>query len=378
MAARGTTGGSGAQERLKAWLIDLMMTSGLSGHEGPVRRLLAKQLSELGITSHSDRMGNLIGTLPGDKSLPSVMLFAHMDQLGLVVRKIEASGLLRVERVGGVPEKALPSQAVRVSVGNGKTIPGIIANKSHHATQPEEKYKVLPYADLYIDCGFGSAAEIEAAGVAVGAPIVYAPHAMELAGGRIVGTSVDDRAGCTVMLEVARTLKDNTKRPTLHLVFSVQEEFNLRGAVTAAQALNPDIAIQLDLILATDTPDMTTRGDVKLGGGPGISLYSFHGRGTLNGTIPHPALVQLFEQTAAAENIPLQRSAHIGALTDSSYVQVTGTGVACIDLGFPTRYTHSSLEMCALADLEGLAQLLVAGITRIDNKFSLDRDRYLE
>lgn len=377
MAARGKSG-SGARQRLKAWLIDLMMTSGLSGHEGPVRRLLAKQLSELGITSHSDRMGNLIATLPGDQALPSVMLFAHMDQLGLVVRKIEANGLLRVERVGGVPEKALPSQAVRVSVGNGKTVPGIIANKSHHATQPEEKYKVLPYADLYIDCGFSDAAEAGATGVLVGAPIVYAPSATELAGGRITGTSVDDRVGCAVMLEVARTLKGSSDRPTLHLVFSVQEEFNLRGAVTAAQALNPDIAIQLDLILATDTPDMTARGDVKLGGGPGISLYSFHGRGTLNGTIPHPALVQLFERTAAAEKIPLQRSAHIGALTDSSYVQVTGTGVACIDLGFPTRYTHSSLEMCDLADLEGLAQLLAAGITRIDRKFSLDRDRYLE
>jgi putative aminopeptidase len=375
MAARGT---KGAQDRLKAWLTSLMATSGLSGHEGPVRRVLAKQLAELGISSRSDRMGNLIATLPGDKSLPSVMLFAHMDQLGLVVRKIEANGLLRVERVGGVPEKALPSQSVRVSAGKGKTIPGIIANKSHHATQPDEKYKVLPYSDLYIDCGFGSTAEVTAAGVVVGAPIVYAPNVLELAGNRIVGTSVDDRAGCAVMLEFARAVRANGKRPTVHLVFSVQEEFNLRGAVTAAQALNPDIAIQLDLILATDTPDMTQRGDVKLGGGPGISLYSFHGRGTLNGTIPHPALVELFERTAAAEKIPLQRSAHIGALTDSSYVQVTGSGVACLDLGFPTRYTHSSLEMCDLADLEGLAHLLIAGISRIDRKFSLDRDHYLE
>jgi putative aminopeptidase FrvX len=376
--ARSPKCGGGAQQRLKAWLTQLMNTSGLSGHEGPVRRLLAKQLRDLGIASRSDRMGNLIATLPGDKGAPSVMLFAHMDQLGLVVRKIEANGLLRVERVGGVPEKALPSQAVRVSAGRAGTISGIIANKSHHATQPDEKYKVLPYSDLYIDCGCRNAAEIGAAGVVVGAPVVYAPKVIELAGNRIAGTSVDDRAGCAVMLEVARALRGNSRRPTLHLVFSVQEEFNLRGAVTAAHALNPDIAIQLDLILATDTPDMTTRGDVKLGGGPGISLYSFHGRGTLNGTIPHPALVELFERTARAERFPLQRSAHIGALTDSSYVQVTGTGVACIDLGFPTRYTHSSLEVCDLSDLEGLARLLVAGIARIDRKFSLDRDRNLE
>ena len=364
----------GAQERLKAWLTALMTTSGLSGHEGPVRRLLAKQLKELGIASHSDRMGNLIATLPGDKALPSVMLFAHMDQLGLVVRKIEANGLLRVERVGGVPEKALPSQSVRVSAGKGKTIPGIIANKSHHATQPEEKYKVLPYSDLYIDCGYRSAAEIAAAGVVVGAPIVYAPNVLEVANNRVVGTSVDDRAGCAVMLEVARTLKGNAKRPTLHLVFSVQEEFNLRGAVTAAHALNPDIAIQLDLILATDTPDMTQRGDVKLGGGPGISLYSFHGRGTLNGTIPHPAMVTLFERSADRLGMKLQRSAHTGALTDSSYVQFVGEGVASIDVGFPMRYSHSSLEVCDLRDLEQLTELVVDAIASIDAGFSLDRD----
>ena len=106
--------------------------------------------------------------------------------------------------------------------------------------------------------------------------------------------------------------------------------------------LQPDIAIQLDLLLATDTPDMSHRGDVRLGGGPVMSLYSFHGRGTLNGTIPHPALVSLFEETSRRIGIPLQRSAQTGVLTDSSYVQLVGQGVASIDLGFPMRYSHSS------------------------------------
>ena len=101
------------------------------------------------------------------------------------------------------------------------------------------------------------------------------------------------------------------------------EEFNLRGALTAAQALRPDIAIQLDIMLATDTPDMAARGDIRLGGGPAMSLYSFHGRGTLNGTIPHPALVRLFTNANQAD-LPLQRSAQIGVLTDSSYVQLVG------------------------------------------------------
>jgi putative aminopeptidase FrvX len=277
-----------------------------------------------------------------------------------------------------VPEKALPSQAVLFCVGEGRDVPGIIANKSHHATTQDEKYRVLPYPELYVDAGFADADTVRAAGIDVGTPIVYQPRVLPLAGDRIAGTSVDDRAGCAVMVEVARALKGGRNQPTVHLVFSVQEEFNLRGALPAAQALLPDIAIQLDLILATDTPDMTARGDVRLGGGPAMSMYSFHGRGTLNGTIPHPALVALFDAAANAERLPLQRSAHIGALTDNSYVQLAGEGVAAIDVGFPARYTHSSLEVCDLGDLEGLARLLVAALSRIDGKFSLDRDDFIQ
>jgi putative aminopeptidase FrvX len=366
------------RERIKTWTKELMMIPGLSGFEGNVRRCIRKELAALGITSRTDRLGNLIATLEGDATLPSVMFIAHMDQLGLMVRKIEASGLLRVERVGGVPEKALPAQAVLLTVGNGRTVSGLIANKSHHATTPEEKYRVTPYPELYVDCGFRSAEEALATGVNVGTPIVYAPNVIELAGDRIGGTSIDDRAACAVMLEIARAAKQNAKRPALHLVFSVLEEFNLRGAITAANILKPDICIQLDLGLATDTPDMWARGDVRLGAGPVMGLYSFHGRGTLNGCIPHPALVSLMERTAAAEKINLQRSVHIGALTETSYVQLVGGGVACIDMGFPARYTHSAAEVCDLADLEGLTRLMLAAIAGIDSSFSLDRDDYIE
>ena len=118
---------------------------------------------------------------------------------------------------------------------------------------------------------------------------------------------------------------------------------------------------------------MEDRGNVSLGKGPAISLYSFHGRGTLNGIIPHPALVKLFEKTASQNNIPLQRSAHIGALTDLSYVQLVGKGVACIDVGFPIRYSHSSLEVCDLNDLILLTKLLEEVIKNIGKNFSLLR-----
>ena len=361
---------------LSALTSELMLIPGLSGQEDRVRRAIAKKLKALGLKPKTDRLGNLYATIEGDKSLPSVMVFAHMDQLGMVVRKIEATGLIRVERLGGVPEKALPAHAVLFCVGEGRDVPGVIANKSHHATSQDEKYRVLPYTELYIDAGFESLGEVLAAGINIGTPIVYEPKVLQLANGLLAGTSVDDRAGCAVLIDVAADLIKQKNKPTTHILFSVLEEFNLQGAVTAARALAPDIAIQLDLILATDTPDMNARGDVKLGAGPAMSMYSFHGRGTLNGTIPHPALVSLFDKTAKKLKLNLQRSAHTGALTDSSYVQLLHSGIATIDLGFPCRYTHSAFEVCDPRDLAGLSQLLVAGICDIDKSFSIDRDHH--
>jgi putative aminopeptidase FrvX len=357
---------------IRATLTELMLIPGLSGHEGRVARAIVAHLDRMGLAHRSDRLGNLISTIPGDPALPSVMVFTHMDQLGFVVRKIEASGLIRLERLGGVPERALPAQAVVLCTEAGD-LPGVIANKSHHATGPEEKYRVLPYAELYVDAGFLSAEEARAAGVQIGTPVTYLPRVLPLAGTRLAGTAIDDRAGCAVLLALAESRRDKPG-PTLHLVWSVQEEFNLRGVLPAATALMPDMAWQIDLLLACDTPDMAGRGEVALGGGPGISLYSFHGRGTLNGVIPHPALVRLMEGAAAGAGLPLQRSAHTGALTDLSYIQFLGPdGVACLDVGFPMRHSHSALEVVDLADLDGLARLLDAALDRITPDLPLVR-----
>lgn len=362
------------KDRIKGDLMDLMLVPGLSGHEDRVRRAIRKQLDALGIATKTDRLGNLCAHFPGNG--PAVMLFTHMDQLGFIVRRIEANGTIRLERLGGVPERALAAQDVLICVGEGKDVHAIITNKSHHATTPGEKYQVVPYAEITVDGGFSSAADVESAGIRIGSPVVYKPQASVLNNHRIVGTSIDDRAGCAVLLEVARLLNKRKSGPPVHLAFTVLEEFNLRGAQTLAQQLLPDIAIQLDLMLATDTPDMQAKGDMVLGGGPGMSLYSFHGRGTLNGVIPHPAMVNLFEKTAIAEGIPLQRSAQTGILTDLSYVQLAGSGVASIDIGFPMRYSHSAREVCDVSDLVALAKLLGAALSSIGPDFSLDRDDY--
>jgi putative aminopeptidase len=266
----------------------------------------------------------------------------------------------------------LPAQTMVICTDQGD-LPAVIGIKSHHATAADEKYAVIPYAGLTLDAGFASRAAAEAAGVRIGTPVTYAPRVIDLAQGRIAGTAIDDRAGCAVLVDLARRLVGRAGGPTVHLVWSVQEEFTLQGVVPAARTLSPDIALQIDLILATDTPGMEGRGDVTLGGGPAISLYSFHGRGTLNGVIPHPAIVRLVEAAAATAGIPLQRSVHTGALTDLSHVQTLGAGVACLDLGFPLRYTHTATEVVDTADLVALANLIEAALLRITPGFSLAR-----
>jgi len=183
-------GAGPSRERLRALTTELMLIPGLSGHEGRVRKRLAAEMAGLGLATATDRLGNLIATAEGDPNRASVMLFAHMDQLGFVVRKIEPSGFLRLERLGGVPERALAAQELLICVGEGRDIPAVVGNKSHHATSPEEKYRVVPYQEILVDAGFSSARAALSAGVKVGSPIVYAPRAFTLAEDKIAGASV--------------------------------------------------------------------------------------------------------------------------------------------------------------------------------------------
>jgi putative aminopeptidase len=152
------------------------------------------------------------------------------------------------------------------------------------------------------------------------------------------------------LVYIANLLKKEQPRSTVYLVGTVWEEYNLRGAIIAARACKPDIAIALDVVLAGDTPDLKNRFEVFLGKGPALMMYNFHGRGTLNGTIPHKGLTDLAMSAAKQLNIPLQRFAAVGILTDSSYVQLEGNGIAALELGFPARYAHTPTEICDIKE----------------------------
>jgi putative aminopeptidase FrvX len=361
-------------DSMEKYLRDMMLTPALSGHEQKMAAYMEHVFTGLGLETFIDTFGNCIAKVPGtDPKAPKMMIFSHMDQLGFLVRRIEEDGFIRIERLGGIPEKVLPATPVQIQSESGDMVDGLIGVKSHHVTPVEEKYVVDTYMNLYVDIGATSRKQVVDLGIEVGAPVVYKPQFMKMQDTRIYGTSVDNRAGCTVMLEVAHKLKEKQPKATVYIVGSVQEEHNLRGAMMAARSIKPDIAVSVDGGGASDTPDLQGRGEISLGNGPTMSLYNFHGRGTLNGTIPHPAMVKHMQTAAKKANIFPQRGASIGGLTDLAYVQLEGTGVRSIDIGPPVRYAHSPIESCDLRDIENTANLLAAFLYEITSETAFTR-----
>lgn len=342
-------------DRIESFVQQLTTTPGLCGAEMKVCEIMKKEFSACGLQPTVDVFGNCMVEIPGtDPNAPVIMIFAHMDSLGFVVKYIDADGFIKLERVGGIPEKALSNTEVQIGTRDGQYLDGVIGLKSHHLTPADEKYNVDRYTNLFVDIGAKSREEVLALGIDVGSPIVYKPKFSKMLGTSVIATYLDDRGGCAALLELAHTLTETTRPATVWLVASVLEEYNLRGAMLAARAIRPAMAICLDGGGPHDTPDLRFTGHLRMGGGPTMDLYNFHGRGTLNGTIAHPAMVRLAEQASEKVGIPLQRQAYVGGLTDLSYVQFENGGIMCLDMGFAVRYCHGPCEVSDLSDIDKL------------------------
>lgn len=358
----------------KEILKDFMLTSAPSGYEKEMAYKLKAYLEAYCEDVRIDRVGNVIGKIAGtNEKAPRAMIFGHMDQLGFIVRKVESDGFIQVDRLGGIPEKVLPGLEVVIRSEDGAWHLGVFGPKAHHATPAEEKYKVDLVTTLFIDVGATSAEQVHEMGIHVGCPVVYKPAFQEMFGSRVTGTAVDNRGACACLVEIARQLKENPPQCDVYLVGTVWEEFNLRGAMMAARTVKPELAISLDVMLDGSTKDLATKFEDCMGKGPTVGLYSFHGRGTLNGTLPHEPMFRLAKKTAEEEQLHLQRFASLGILTDSSYIQLEGEGVACLELGFPARYTHTPVEVCDVRDIDALAVLCAGMMRRVDENFQLSR-----
>lgn len=356
-------------------LRDFMLTPAPSGYESEMAYKMMGLLTPLCDEVRLDHVGNVIGRIAGTRGqeLPRLMVFGHMDQLGFIVRRIEPDGYIQVDRLGGIPEKVLPGLRLLIRSEDGQWHKGVFGPKAHHATPPEEKYKVDLVTSLFIDIGAGSAEQVRALGIEVGCPAIYQPSFETLLDTRISGTAVDNRGACAALVSIAQQLHERRPACDTYIVGTVWEEFNLRGAMMAARTVKPDFAIMLDVTLAGDTHDLRNHYEDRLGQGACVQLYSFHGRGTLNGTLPHAPLFQLCKRCAAENGLPLQRFASLGIVTDAAYLQLEQDGVACLEMGFPARYTHTPIEVCDVKDLETLSSLVSAMARAVDENLPVNR-----
>lgn len=333
-----------------------------AGNEDRLTAAVSEHLRERGLEPVVDRLGQV--TVELGEGEPAVLITAHLDELGLVTHRIDEDGMLRVLRLGGVPDRVLPGTRFVVHTRSGD-LPAVVGLKSHHLTPVEERLTVRPATELYLDVGASSRAEVEALGIRVGDPMTYAPSWAELAGGRFSGKALDDRVGLAALLALLERLVASPPPLRLVLGFTTQEEFHLRGALALVERFAPDVVVNVDVAPAGDTPDLAGRAPARLGGGPTLSRFNFHGRGTLGGLIPHPALVRAVEAAAEA-GVPLQHDAAVGVITDAAFVPMaTAEGIAAVDVGVPCRYAHSPVETAQLSDVTACVDLLTALIPRL-------------
>lgn len=347
----------------------------LCGHEDKMIAYVLKRLEGLCDDVHVDKLGNITATFPGtDKDAGSIAYFAHMDEVGLIVKKVEDNGFLRLERVGGVPEKVLPASMVDVHTLDGtRTYRAVIGNTSHHLTPPDKKFTVTTVGELYVDLGCTSREEVLDMGIDIGSAVTYIPNFTVL-GKYVASKALDDRVGIYTLLYMAEKLAKTEHEATVYLIFTVQEEFNIRSATPTFNRLQPDAAICVDISPACDTPELKGRYEMALGEGVAIMYMNFHGRGTLGGLIPNPKLNAFLERVAKEEGIKCQKEVVIGVITDDAFTQHAGTeGIPMAHLSIPLRYTHSLSEVASPKDIEDCARLMVASACKFGKNVDLSR-----
>ncbi len=360
---------------LKKKLKEYMAIPRVSGYEKEMAYALKQDLLEYTDDVYIDKIGNCIATFEGsEKDAPVLMIFAHMDTIGFVIKRIDSDGFIFVDRVGGVPEKVMTGTAVRVGSEDGKYYNGIFGTRAYHIMSNEEKAKADSLNDLFIDIGAKSDQEVFDLGIQVGCPVAYGEAYYDLINDRVSGSYIDAAAGMSNLIQVAEYLKDHKPKATVRLVGTVWEEYSARGAMMANRSAKCDMAISILGPGAADTPDQKGKvSNVKMNDGVGVTMFNFHGKGTLNGNIIHKGMFELLKKAAEEKGIRIQRQAARGALSDTAYLALENDGIPCMDLGTPDRYSHSPLELIDTKDLKQTGELLCHFIDLLGKDFDLNR-----
>jgi endoglucanase len=334
------------------FLLSLLNTPSPSGFEQAIQRVVRDYTRPFADEVTTDTHGNVFAARfpegrPAD--VPRVMLAGHCDQIGLMVQYIDADGYLYVQPIGGWDMQILLGQYLTVWAKDGP-ITGVVARRAVHLLKPDERSKVPDFTDVWVDIGVKNKEEAEAL-VRCGDPVTFALGYRPLRNGLAASPAMDDKVGLWVCMEALRLLRGRALRAAVYAVSTVAEEIGLRGATTAAYALNPTVGIAVDVTHATDTPgnDRKTQGEVRCGAGPVL----------FRGPNINPRVFDRLEETARAHGIPVQvRGVPRATGTDANAIQIARAGVACGLIGIPNRYMHSPVEVVHLDDLTNAARLL--------------------
>jgi putative aminopeptidase FrvX len=349
------------QDRIESLLAELSTAGGAPGFEGQVRGILEREMRAAGLEVSTDGLGSVIGVLRGPADGPRIMLAAHMDEVGAIVRFVTADGMVKFQPSGGWLDQALVDQRWTILTSKGP-VPAISGLKSVHVTPPEERGRVTPREDVFLDVGAASKDEAEALGIRPGDAIVPSSSFQTFAHGRYVGKALDDRVGCVMLIEALRRVKEqNVKLPaTIYFVGTVQEEVGLRGAHTAVAAVNPDLGISLEAGIAADHPGgRPDYAQERLGGGPVLYLADAQ-------MFVNLKLRDFIEGVAKQANIAVQTEVTNGGAEDAAELQRFGVGRPALNYAVATRYLHSHNSMIQRSDLDQAITLLMKVLPQLN------------
>jgi endoglucanase len=333
---------------------------GVTGREAEVREIMINLLTPYADEIVVDRLENVIAIKKGKEKAPKIMLAAHMDEVGLMVKTITKDGFLQFAKMGGIDDRILPAQKVMV-YSKSKVFPGIIGSKPPHIQKEEERKKIITADELFIDVGAESKDDALAMGIAVGDPVAFDVKYVTLGKDVVMGKAFDNRAGCVTMVEALKILEKTDY--TVCAVGTVQEEVGLRGAATAAFGVDPDLAIVLDVTIAGDTPGIREFDTgLKMGKGPALCISD-------SGLITHPKVLKWLMGSAGDEKIPYQIEAGLMGSTDAARIYLTRQGIPSGNISIPTRYIHSPVGVLSLKDIGNSAKLTVAAIKNTSKYF---------
>lgn len=349
-------------------LKELSEADGISGFEKEVSKVLGKYFNIYADEITYDNLGSIIGIKKGQDSGPKVMICAHMDEVGFMVREIDENGYIKLLPIGGWWGHVLPSQILRVTTSSGNKIKGVVGSRAPHSMLAEEKEKVIPPLDLFLDLGVSSKEEVEKLGVKIGDMVTPDTNFQIMNNENyFIGKAWDDRIGNAITIEVLKELKRFNHNSNLYFVGTVQEEVGIRGARTSTHKIKPDIAIAIDVTTAKDTP--MDKNGLKLGCGVVVSVYD-------SMTIGNKNFIKEIEKICDEMKLNINYDFMTNGGTDAGNIHKSFEGIISLTLSVPTRYMHSSNLIVHRNDYIQTIKLITEFCKRLDfgllNKIKYD------